>query len=61
MNLLSLEKREILVLSKYQEMKYKEIANLLNLTESAVKVRIFRALKELRMVYEKLETQSSIY
>lgn len=61
MNQLSLEKREILILSKYQEMRYREIADLLKLTESAVKVRIFRALKELKMIYEKLEKQSSIY
>ena len=58
---LPLDKKEILVLSKFQEMRYREIADLLNLTESAVKVRIFRALKELRKVYEKLETQSSLY
>jgi RNA polymerase sigma-70 factor, ECF subfamily len=61
MNQLSLEKREILILSKYQEMRYREIADLLQLTESAVKVRIFRALKELKTIYEKLEKQSSIY
>jgi RNA polymerase sigma-70 factor (ECF subfamily) len=36
-------------------MKYKDIADLLDLTESAVKVRIFRALKELKVCYEKLE------
>ena len=58
---LTLEKKEILVLSKFQGMRYKEIADLMELTESAVKVRIFRALKELREVYEKLETQSSLY
>ena len=61
MDQLPIEKKEILVLSKFQEMKYKEIADLLKITESAVKVRIFRALKELRTVYEKLETRSSIY
>ena len=58
---LPLDKKEILVLSKFQEMRYREIADLMNLTESAVKVRIFRALKELRKIYEKLETQSSLY
>jgi RNA polymerase sigma-70 factor (ECF subfamily) len=58
---LPLEKKEVLVLSKFQEMRYKEIADLMGLTESAVKVRIFRALKELKSVYERLETQSSIY
>ena len=61
MNHLSAEKREILVLSKFQEMRYKEIGDLLEITESAVKVRIFRALKELRIIYEKLEAQSSVY
>lgn len=58
---LPLEKKEVLVLSKFQEMRYKEIADLMGLTESAVKVRVFRALKELKSVYERLETQSSIY
>ena len=51
------DKREILVLSKYQGMKYKDIADLLEITESAVKVRIFRALKELRVCYEKMAYQ----
>ena len=50
------EKREVLVLSKYQGMKYQDIAELLEISESAVKVRIFRALKQLRATYEKLET-----
>lgn len=58
---LPLDKKEILVLSKFQEMRYREIADLMNLTENAVKVRIFRALKELRKIYEQLETQSSLY
>ncbi|WP_420385484.1 RNA polymerase sigma factor [Roseivirga sp.] len=49
------DKKEILVLSKYQGMKYKDIADLLEITESAVKVRIFRALKELKSCYEQLE------
>lgn len=61
MDQLPLDKKEILVLSKFQEMRYRDIAELLDLTESAVKVRIFRALKALREVYEKLETQSSLY
>ena len=61
LNRLPLEKKEILILSKFQDMRYREIADLMNLTESAVKVRIFRALKELREVYEKLEAQSSLY
>ena len=54
---LPIDKREILVMSKYQGMKYQDIAELLEITESAVKVRIFRALKELKLNYEKLEHQ----
>ena len=48
------EKREVLILSKLQGLKYKEIANLLGCTEGAVKVKVFRALKELKKVFEKM-------
>lgn len=49
------EKREILMLSKYQEKKYKEIGDLLGCSEGAVKVKVFRALQELKVVYLQLE------
>jgi len=52
---LSPDQREILILSKYQELKYKEIGEILNCSEGAVKVRIFRALNELRKFYSELE------
>ena len=52
---LPIDKREILMLSKYQEKKYKEIGDLLGCTEGAVKVKVFRALQELRVVYHQLE------
>src|SRR5262249_54682123 len=42
------EKREVLVLSRYQEMKYEQIAELMGCEVGAVKVRVHRALKELR-------------
>jgi DNA-directed RNA polymerase specialized sigma24 family protein len=45
----------LLVLSKIDCLKYKEIAEILNITESNVKIRIFRALKKLKDIYEKLE------
>ena len=54
---LAADKKEILVLSKLQGMRYQDIAEVLELSESAVKVRIFRALKELKVVYEQLETE----
>jgi RNA polymerase sigma factor (sigma-70 family) len=51
------DKREVLLLSKYQEKKYKEIAELLGCTESAVKVKVFRALQELKTLYKEIEAR----
>lgn len=51
------DKREILLLSKFQEKKYKEIGDILGCSEGAVKVKVFRALQELKEVYQKLEKQ----
>jgi len=47
--------REVLVLKEYQELKYKEIAEILNLTEGAVKTRVHRAMNELKIIYLKTE------
>jgi len=55
MKTLAEDKREILVMSKYQGMRYQDIADLLEISESAVKVRIFRALKALKEAYSKME------
>lgn len=52
------DKREILLLSKYQDKKYKEIGEILGCTEGAVKVKVFRALQELKEVYKQLELRS---
>lgn len=42
-------KKQTLVLSRFEGFKYKEIAEIMNCTESAVKVRIFRAMDELEV------------
>jgi len=55
MERLSVEKREILLLSKFQEKKYAEIGEVLGCTEGAVKVKVFRALQELKAIYKQLE------
>jgi RNA polymerase sigma factor (sigma-70 family) len=55
MERLPVEKREVLLLSKYQEKKYHEIGELLGCSEGAVKVKVFRALQELRAIYQQLE------
>ena len=49
------EKREIILLSKYHDKKYREIGEILGCSEGAVKVKVFRALQELKEVYKKLE------
>lgn len=54
---LSPEKREALILSRFQGMKYKEIADLSNSTVSSIKTRIHRAMKELKVIYTQLENQ----
>ncbi len=55
MEKLPADKREILLLSKYQEKKYKEIGDIMGCSEGAVKVKVFRALQELKVVYQQLE------
>jgi RNA polymerase sigma-70 factor (ECF subfamily) len=55
MDKLSADKREILLLSKFQEKKYKEIGDIIGCTEGAVKVKVFRALQELKAIYLQLE------
>ncbi len=54
---LPLETREVLVLSRLQQVEHKEIARLLDTTPGTVKVRVHRALKELRDVYFKLRRE----
>jgi len=51
------EKREVLVLSRFQDLKYEEIARLLNCETGTVKTRVHRALQELREIF--LELQGS--
>lgn len=55
MDRLPADKREILLLSKFQEKKYKEIGEILGCSEGAVKVKVFRALHDLKVVYQQLE------
>lgn len=52
------DKREVLLLSKFEDKKYREIGEILGCTEGTVKVKVFRALQELKEVYRKLEKHS---
>ena len=49
------EKREVLVLARFQELKYEEIAQLLGCELNTVKTRVHRALQELKHVFRQLE------
>src|SRR5579863_5874183 len=45
------DKKEILVLSRFQNLKYDEIASVLGCEVGTVKVRVFRAMRALEQVY----------
>ncbi len=49
------EKREILMLSKLKELKYKEIGELLGCTEVAARTKAHRALQDLRITFLAME------
>ena len=51
---LPLEKREVLLLSRVQDLKYNEVAEILGCDPGTVKVRVHRALKELRDIFREL-------
>lgn len=55
MKQLSEEKRELLVLSKFQGMKYEQIAQLRDTTVANIKVQVHRTIKELRDIYLTVE------
>ena len=51
------DKRDLLVLARYQNMGYDRIAALLDIEVGAVKVRVHRALKELRAIFLQLDDE----
>jgi len=54
LNRLPAAQKEILLLSKFQKLPYKEIGELFNCTEGAVKVKVHRAMAKLKTEYSKL-------
>jgi RNA polymerase sigma-70 factor (ECF subfamily) len=53
------DKREILVLSRFQDMKYEEIASVLGCEVGAVKTRVFRAVRALEQIYHTLAKEKT--
>ena len=56
---LPLEKREVLVLSRFQNLKYLEIAEILDCEVGAVKVRVYRAIRELSQIFFELSGEKA--
>jgi len=48
------DKREVLVLSRFQNLRYEEIARILDCEVGAVKVRVYRAVRQLEQIYNEL-------
>ena len=59
LNKLQENKRQVLVLSRFQNLKYEEIGQIMDLNVGTVKVTVFRALKELKANYLKLAGEIS--
>jgi RNA polymerase sigma-70 factor (ECF subfamily) len=51
------DKKEVVILSRFEGLRYHEIAEIQGVTESAVKVRFFRAMKELKQVVTTLSEE----
>ena len=54
------DKREVLILSRYQELKYEEIGRILGCEPNAVKQRVFRAVKALGERFEELSRRAAV-
>ena len=54
------DKKEVLILSRYEKLTYAEIGDILGCSESAVKVRAFRAMEQLRVEFKSLNNEEAI-
>jgi RNA polymerase sigma-70 factor (ECF subfamily) len=53
------DRRELLILSRFEHRKYSEIAQLLDCSVGAVKVRVHRAMRQLRDIYTDLASEAA--
>ena len=60
LNQLSDEKREVLLLSRFQNMKYEEISKVMGCQVGTIKARVHWALKDLTLIYHQLAGGESI-
>lgn len=52
---LSSEKREVIILSKFKDLKYKEIGKIIGCSEGNARIKTHRALKDLKTIFNKIE------
>jgi RNA polymerase sigma-70 factor (ECF subfamily) len=52
---LPISDRELIIMHRFQEIKYNQIAVIMGSTENAIKVKVHRAIKKLKVIY--FETQ----
>ena len=57
LNALKPEFKEVLILTRFQDLKYKEVGNILGISENGIKARVHRALKQLRKEYLQIIAQ----
>ena len=57
LSLLSPEKKELLMLSKFKELKYKEIGEIVGCSEGNARTKVHRAINELKIIFLTLEKQ----
>ena len=53
------EQRAVLVLTRYHDLKYDDVARVLDCTPAAARVRAHRALNDLREIYRELEQRQN--
>lgn len=59
LNKLPYKKREVLVLSRFQNLKYHEIAKVMDCPVSTIKVLVHRAIKDLRTIFYELSGEKA--
>lgn len=54
------DKKEILILSRFEQLSYAEIGDILGCSVGTVKVRVFRAMEQLRIQFNALNEEEAI-
>lgn len=53
------DKREVIIMSRFNNMRYEEIGKVLGCIVGAVKVRVYRAIRELTKIYFRMAGETS--